>query len=65
MLLLTWVSTSFFQRNTPQLLRSIDAVIAMTKQYFCYSTFGYWKLFDTTEAARLLDSHVSAVFAMN
>ena len=49
----------------PQSLRIIDAINAITKQQFGYSTFGYWKLFDTEEAAKLLDSHVSAVAAMN
>ena len=33
----------------------------MTKQAFGYSTFGYWKLFNTEEAAKLLESHVCAL----
>ncbi|MCJ1435553.1 hypothetical protein MMC27_004927 [Xylographa pallens] len=41
----------------------LDAVNAMTKQAFGYSTFGYWKLFTTDEAAKLLESHVCALFA--
>lgn len=48
-----------------QLLSITDAVNAMTKEYFGYSFLGYWKLFETEEAGKLLDSHVSTVFAMN
>lgn len=39
-----------------------DAVNETTKQYFGYSTFGYWKLFDTDEAVALLDNNVSLLF---
>jgi hypothetical protein len=36
-----------------------DKINALTQQLFGYSTFGYWKLFETEEAGKLLDSHVS------
>lgn len=65
MLLLTWVSPPlFFKSQILQLLSIIDALNAMTKQYFGYSTFGYWELFNTEGAAKLLEDHVSTVSVM-
>ncbi|MCJ1403524.1 hypothetical protein MMC11_006747 [Xylographa trunciseda] len=42
----------------------VDAINALTKQNFGYSTFGYWKLFTKEEAAELLESHVGASSAL-
>lgn len=42
-----------------------DAINETTKKHFGYSTFGYWKLFETEEAVALLDNHVSLLFLID
>lgn len=60
MLVMTLVSSTDLYSSGSQSFESItDAINEATKHSFGYSTFGYWKLFDTEEAAALLDSHVS------
>lgn len=41
-----------------------DGINAITQRLLGYPTFGYWKLFETEEAGKLLDSHVSSSHAM-
>ena len=53
-----------FRSHISQLLSIIGALCSMTKEYFGYSTFGYWEFFNTEEAAKLLENHVSTVSVM-
>ena len=36
----------------------LDAVNAVTKKILGYSTLGYWKFFNQTDAGDIVDSHV-------
>ena len=40
-------------------LYTLDAFNALTEQAFGYSTFGYWKWFNTEGAGEVLDRNVS------
>ncbi|MCJ1382272.1 hypothetical protein MMC17_005385 [Xylographa soralifera] len=57
---LTFISVGYMEPS--DVAMDVDAANAMTKEAFGYSTFGYWKLFDTPEAAGLLEGHVGIFF---
>jgi hypothetical protein len=42
-------------------LNILDGFNAMTEKALGYPIFGYWKLFKSEEAGKLLDNHVSVL----
>jgi hypothetical protein len=45
-------------------LNILDGTNAMTEKFFGYPIFGYWKLFNTEEAGKLLDNHASILITI-
>ena len=45
-------------------LTTLDGLNALTQQFLGYPTFGYWKLFETAEAGKLLDGNASILSSL-
>ncbi|KAH6663023.1 putative epoxide hydrolase 2 [Halenospora varia] len=48
----------------PGVALDVDAINAMTQQYFGYPTFGYWKFFEKEEASVILDANPESLSSL-